>query len=138
MQLREHLLAIVEPNEAGEAPLHTATDLVARGGKATVLVLLNQQVHDEFRQFADAEDLDVHIGEAVALNRLVNVYTSLVGGDDTEAIVSHSTSSAREILDVAAASRVTSIAIPQRLAARRSLRRLVSDSHIPVLVTPAA
>jgi hypothetical protein len=138
MQLREHLVAVVEPNEAGERSLDIATDLVASGGRATLVVLINQQVRNEFRQFADAEDLDVHVGEAIALNRLLEAYTSRVGGHDTEAIVADSTSSARDLLDVAAGTHATSIAIPQQIAARRRLRKLVSAAHIPVLVTAAA
>ena len=43
MQHSEHLLAVVEPNETGEVSLDIATDHVARGGKATLLIMLNQQ-----------------------------------------------------------------------------------------------
>ncbi len=138
MQSNEHIFAVIEPNEAGDTSLGIATDLVASGGKATLVLLLNKQVRDQFRQFADSEDLDVHIGEAVALNRLVEAYTSRVGGQDTLAIVADSSSSARDLLDAAAETHATSIVIPQQLAARRNLRKLVSDAHIPVLVTPAA
>jgi hypothetical protein len=42
MQTREHLIAIVEPTVEGEAPLALATDLVTRGGKATVLIAPNR------------------------------------------------------------------------------------------------
>jgi hypothetical protein len=138
MQHSEHLLAVLEPNETGEASLEIATDHVARGGKATLLIVLNQQVREDFRRFADAENRHVYNGEAVALDRLVNTYTSRVGGEDTEAIVTDSTNSARDLLHVAAESRATSIVIPQRLAARRGLRRLVTNSTVPVLIAPAA
>lgn len=138
MQLREHLLAVVEPNQADDASIDIAADLVSRGGKATVLMLVNQQVRDDFRRFTDSEDLLAHVGEAIALERLVDGYTSRVGGEDTEVIVANWTSPVRELLEVAAESRATSIVIPQRLAARRSLRRLVSDTTVPVLIAPAA
>ena len=138
MQLRQHLLAVVEPNEADDASLDMAADLVARGGKATVLMLLNQQARDDFRRFADSEDLLAHVGEAMALERLTNGYTSRIGGEDTEVLVAIWTSPVRELLEVAAELRATSIVIPQRLAARRSLRRLVSDTTLPVLIAPAA
>ena len=90
MQHSEHLLAVLEPNETGEASLEIATCHVARGGKATLLIVLNQQVREDFRRFADAENRHVYNGEAVALDRLVNTYTSRVGGEDTEAIVADS------------------------------------------------
>lgn len=137
MTNRHHLLAVVEPNQAGEASLDIATDHVAHGGTATVLVLLNEQTRDEFRRFADAEDLHVHHGEAIAIDRLVDAYTARVGGG-TDTIVADSASSARELLDVAATSRATSMVIPQHVAARRNLRRLVSDTTVPVLIAPAA
>jgi len=138
VQLRQHLLAVVEPNEADDASIDMAADLVARGGKATVLMLLNQAARDDFRRFADSEDLLAHVGEAIALQRLTNGYASRIGGDDTEVIAAIWTSPVRELLEVAAELRATSIVIPQRLAARRSLRRLVSDTTLPVLIAPAA
>ncbi len=138
MILREHILAVVEPNDAGEISLATATDLVAHGGKATVLVLLDKKTVSDFRQFAEAENLGAHEGEAIAVNRLVSLYNSRVGGTDTQTIVAGSTSTVHDLLDVADKERATSIVIPQHLIAQRRLRKLVSDSRIPVLVTPAA
>ena len=138
MKLQEHLLAVVEPNQAGELSLDIASDTVARGGRATLLVLLNDQTRNDFRRFADCEDLEVHHGHALALDRLADSYASRVGGNDTETIILDPTSSARDLLDVAARTQATSIAIPQQLATRRNLRKLVSDASVPVLVTPAA
>ncbi len=138
MQHREHLLAVVVPNEAGEAPLDLAAELVARGGKATVVVLLTEQVRDDFRRFADAEDLDLPTGEAIALDRLIEAYNARIGGDDTETFAAGSSSSARDLLHTAAVSGATTIAIPQQLAARSNLRGLMSDAHVPVLIAPAA
>lgn len=138
MQLSDHLLAVIEPNETGEASLDIATDHVARGGTATLLILLDKQARDDFRRFADAEDRHVYNGEAVALDRLVNTYTARVGPENTEAIVANSSHSSRDLLHVAAESHATSIVIPQQVAARRSLRKLVSDTTLPVLIAPAA
>jgi hypothetical protein len=134
MQQREHVFAVVEQNQAAEVSLDVITDHVARGGKATVVVLVTQQARDELRWFADTE----RIGEARAFDRLAETYTSRVGGRDTEAIIADSASSARDLLDIASETCATSIVIPQQLAARRSLRKLVSGAHVPVLVTPAA
>lgn len=138
MTTREHVLTIVEPSASGEAPLAIANDLVARGGKATILVLIDDVARDDFRRFADAQDLDVHHGEAVAIDRMLDLYTTRVGGSDTEAIVTDGRSSVRDILTLAAEADATSIALPQQLARRRSVRKLVSESHLPVVVTPAA
>ena len=138
MQLSEHLLTVVAPNEAGEVSLDIATDVVARGGTATVVVLLDAQAHDDLGRFADSEDLDLHHGRALALDRLAGRYASRVGRDDTETIIFDSAGSARNLLDIATESRATSIVIPQQLIGRRKLRKLVSDAHVPVLVAPAA
>ena len=137
MSNSEHLLAVIEPNEAGEVSLDVATDHVTRGGTATVLVLLDKQVRDDLRQFADAEDLHPHNGQAIALDRLVDSYAARVGGE-TNTIVAESAGSARELLEIAATSRATSMVIPQPVAARRSLRRLVSDTTIALHIAPAA
>ena len=137
MSNSEHLLAVIDPNEAGEVSLDIATDHVNRGGTATVVVLLDEQTRDDLRRFADAEGLHLHTGQAIALDRLVDSYTARVGGDTTT-IVAESADSARELLEVAAASRATSMVIPQHVAARRSLRRLVSDTTVPLLIAPAA
>ena len=120
MSNSQHLLAVIEPNEAGEVSLDIATEHVTRGGTATVLVLLDDQARDDLRRFADAEDLDLHNGQAIALDRLVDSYTARVGGE-TNTIVAESASSARELLEVAATSRATSMVIPQHVAARRGL-----------------
>ena len=138
MTHREHLLAIVEPSATGEAPLEIANDVVTRGGKATIVVLLTDEARNDFRRFADAQDLDVHHGEAVAVDRLIDVYTTRVGGSDTDSVVSHARTSALDLLAMAADTDATSIAIPQQVARRRGVRKLVSQAPVPVLVTPAA
>ena len=138
MTHREHLLAIVEPSATGEAPLAIANDVVTRGGKATIVVLLTDEARNDFRRFADAQDLDVHHGEAVAVDRLIDVYTTRVGGSDTDSMVTHARTSALDLLAMAADTDATSIAIPQQVARRRGVRKLVSQALVPVLVTPAA
>jgi hypothetical protein len=135
---REHLLAIVEPSATGEAPLEIANDVVTRGGKATIVVLLTDEARNDFRRFADAQDLDVSHGEAVAVDRMIDVYTTRVGGSDTDSMVTHARASARDLLTMAADTDATSIAIPQQVARRRGVRKLVSEALVPVLVTPAA
>lgn len=137
MSNTEHLLAVIEPNEAGEVSLDIATDHVTRGGTATVLVLLDEQARDDLRRFADSEDLHLPNGQAIALDRLVDSYTARVGGE-TNTIVAESAGSARELLEVAVTSRATSMVIPQHVAARRSVRRIVSNTTIPLHIAPAA
>lgn len=115
-----------------------AHDHVANGGTATVLVLLTTETRKQFRQFADSENLDVGRAEAIAIDRIAELYTSRVGGDDTQTIVTHAQHSARDLLEVAADTQSTSIMITQQLAQRTGLRRLVSNSPVPVMVVPAA
>ncbi len=53
MKLQEHLLAVVDPTEAGDSTLDIASDVVARGGKATVVVLVDQRVRDAIQELPD-------------------------------------------------------------------------------------
>ncbi len=137
MNNREHLLTFIVPNEAGETPLAIAADSVARGGKATLVVLLDKEAIRDFRRFAEAEDLDAAIGEAIARDRMIDFYTSRVGGVDTETVLAD-LSSSREMVRTAEATDATSIVIPQELAARSDLHRFVSGARVPVLIAPAA
>jgi hypothetical protein len=135
MQTREHLIALVEPTLEGETPLALATELVARGGKATVLLVVTDRARDEFRRFADSENLGHGQAETIAVDRLTASYKSRVGGD-TDTIVADSTTSSNDLLGAATASGATSIVIPQHLATRPELHELVSGSPVPVLITP--
>lgn len=138
MQTREHLLAVVEPTAGGEATLALANELVARGGKATVALVVTDGVREGFRHYADAENLGEGHAEAVAVSRLMDVYRARVGGDDTGAIVTESATSSGDLLDAATGTGVTSIAIPQHLATERDLHGLMSESLVPVVVAPAS
>lgn len=138
MQTREHLIAIVEPTVEGEAPLALATDLVARGGKATVMLVVTDRARVEFRRFADSENLGHGHAERIAVDRLIDSYKSRVGGDDTDTIVADSTTSSKGLLSAATASRATTIAIPQHLATGPQLHEIVSGSPVPVLIAPRA
>jgi hypothetical protein len=137
-QRREHLLAVVEPTNSDRSPLDYAHDHVAGGGTATVLLVLTDETRNDFQQFADSEDLDVGTAESFAVDRLTQIYMSRGGGDDTETLVTNAQRSASDLLDVAAETGSTSIVITQQLAGRAGMRRLVSDSHVPVVVVPAA
>ena len=138
MQTREHLLAVVEPTAEGQATLALANELVARGGKATVALVVTDGARESFRRYADAENLSEGHAEAVAVGRLMDVYRARVGGDDTGALVTESATSSGDLLGAAAGSGVTSIAVPQHLATTRDLRGLMSESLVPVVVAPAA
>lgn len=137
MDNREHLLTFIVPNKAGETSLDIAAESVARGGKATLVVLLDKAVREDFRRFAEAEDLDAPTGEAIARERLIDFYSSRVGGVDTETVLADVNSS-RDMLRTAEAAHATSIVIPQELAARPDLQKFMSSTRIPVTVAPAA
>ncbi|MGA9278999.1 hypothetical protein, partial [Ilumatobacter sp.] len=134
---REHLLTFVVPNKAGETPLDYAAASVARGGRATLVVLLDKQTRQDFRRFADAEDLDRPAGEAIARDRLIDLYSARVGGADTETVLTDGIDS-RDLARTAEAAHATGIVIPQSLAARSDLRTFVSGAQVPVLIAPAA
>jgi hypothetical protein len=137
MTNREHLLTFIVPNKAGETPLDIAADSVARGGKATLVVLLDKEAHKDFRRFAEAEDLDAATGEAIARERMIDFYTSRVGGVDTDTVLAESNSTL-DMVRTVEATHATSIVIPQELAARSDLRQFVSGARVPVLIAPAA
>jgi hypothetical protein len=134
MQTHEHLLAVVEPTEGGEAALDLAVDVVARGGRATVMVVVTKQARDDFRRFADSEDLSPYDAETIAVDRLADTYNARIGG--VEGILTNSVASSSELLRAVTATGATSVAVPQHLATRREMGKLVHNSHVPVLVAP--
>lgn len=136
MHGREHLLAVVEATPSGEAPLEVAHDIVARGGRATVVFLINAAMRRDIAAFAAAEDLAAGSAEAIAINRLSDAYARRIGGEETDVVVWHMTPSPRALIDAATASDATSIAVPQDIARHRHWRALLTDAPVPVVVTP--
>ncbi len=137
MKTQEHIVAVVEPTRDGEATLDIAQEVVQRGGRATVVVLVTRKTMSDIRSFAESESLTVPDASEIYFERLAEMYASRIGSPDTSAVVTESASSGRVVFETATSARPTSIAVPQRFANRRGWRASVARSHVPVLIAPA-
>ena len=138
MNTQEHIVAVVEPTRDGETTLDMAQQVVKRGGRATVVVLVTRKTMSDVRAFADSESLTVPDASEIYFERLAQIYASRVGSPDTAAVVTENASSSRVVFETASSVRPTSIAMPQRLASRRGWRASVARSNVPVLIAPPA
>jgi pyridoxine 5'-phosphate synthase PdxJ len=137
MNTQEHILAIVEPTRDGEVTIDLAQDVVHRGGRATVVVLITQDTKTQISAFADAENLTFPDAKAIYVERIADFYTSRLGGTDAAAIVTDNPYPSQVVFNAATHSAATTVAMPQRLAARRSWKAAVARSSVPVLIAPA-
>lgn len=131
----EHIVAIVQPTSRQDTTVDMARDVVTKGGRATIVMLITDDVRKDFRAFAESEDLNIAEAEAIAIERLRDDYVSTVGPGRTSVIVSMTPSGLSP--QHPAISGATSIAVGQQSLSRHSLQRLVSGATIPVIVTPA-
>jgi hypothetical protein len=138
MKTQEHIVAVVEPTPDGEATLDIAHEVVNRGGRATVVVLVTRKTLNDIRGFAEAENLTFPDAREIFVERLAEMYSSRVGGRDTRAIVAEGDYSSRMVFDSAVSARPTTIAMPQSMAKRRGWRASVARSRVPVLIAPPA
>jgi MinD superfamily P-loop ATPase len=138
MTTQEHIVAVVEPCRDGEATLEFATEVVARGGRATVIVLVTNKTMKDIRDFAESENLTVPDASEIYFERLAGTYASRIGSRDTSAILTESAFSGRTVFETAANARPTTIVMPQRFANRRGWRASVARSSVPVVIAPPA
>ena len=136
MNTQEHIVAVVEPTRDGEATIDIAQEVVQRGGRATVVVLVTRKTMSDISAFADSESLTVPDASEIYFERLAETYVSRIGSPDASAVVTESASSGRAVFEAAESVRPTSIAMPQRLANRRGWRASVARSQVPVLIAP--
>jgi MinD superfamily P-loop ATPase len=137
MKTQEHIVAVVEPTRDGEATLDIANEVVNRGGRATIVVLVTRKTMSDIRAFAESENLTVPDASEIYFERLAETYSSRVGSPDASAVVTESASSGRTVFETAASVRPTTIVMPQRLANRRGWRSSVARSQVPVLIAPS-
>lgn len=137
MKMQEHVVAVVEPTRDGEVTLDIAQEVIERGGRATVVVLVTRKTMSDIGAFAESENLTVPDASEIYFERLAEMYASRIGSPDTSAVVTQSASSSRVVFETAASVRPTSIAMPQRFANRRGWRASVARSEVPVLIAPA-
>ena len=130
----DHIVAIVQPTSREDTTVDMARDVVNNGGRATIVMLITDDVRKDFRAFAESEDLDLAEAEAIAIERLSDDYVSIVGPGRTNVIVSTTSALSRTHPALAGA---TTIAGGEQALSRHLLQRLESASMIPVVVAPA-
>lgn len=136
MTSQEHMIAVVEPMRDGESTIEFAKQVVDRGGRATVFVLLNRETQAAVAAFADAEELTIPDAREIYAERLAANYSARFGGTKTTAIVTNRVDANQILFATAARDEATSVAVPQRLANQRNWKASVSRSPIPVLIAP--
>ncbi len=136
MKNQEHMMAVVEPTRDGEATIEVAKQVVDRGGRATVLVLVTRDTVADIAAFAEAEDLRLPDAREIYAERLADVYSSRFGDHEVATIVTDGRRAGQIIFDTAGEVAATTVAMPQRLATRRGWRASVARSQVPVLITP--
>jgi hypothetical protein len=131
---KEHTLTVVEPTLDGDSSIDLAKETRARGGDATIVLLLGRETTANIEAFAKAEDLTFADGREIYFQRLAETYENLSGGKVT--FVLDGPSANRWVFDEAARSHATSVVLPQRLVNRRSWKSSVAKSQVPVLLAP--
>lgn len=136
MNKQEHIVAVVESTRDEDSILDLARQVVNRGGRATVVVLVHSTTDRDMRLFAGAENLTVPDAREIYLERLSRNYSSRVGGVDTSVIIAEGDYSGRSVFASAEKVGPTTIALPQSLAHRPGWRGPVARSRVPVVIAP--
>jgi hypothetical protein len=131
---KEHTLAVLEPTLDGDSTLEFAKETVARGGDASIVVLLGRETEANIAAFANAEGLTFADGREIYLERLSAMYTDLFG--DRVSFVIEGRHVERDIFAEAIRGNATSVIVPQRLVGYRHWKSAVSKSQVPVLLAP--
>lgn len=131
---KEHTLAVVEPSLDGDSTLEIAKDTLARGGDATIVILLGRETTANIAAFAAAENLGLADGRAIYLERLSEMYTHLFG--DRVRFVVDGRHADRDVFKEVERGHATSVIMPQRLVSYRNWKSAVSKSQVPVLLAP--
>ena len=136
MNTQEHIVAVVGSTRDEDSTLDLARHVVDRGGRATVVVLVNGTTTSDIRKFAEAENLTFPDAREIYLERLSRIYSSRVGGLETSAIIADGDYSGRSVFANAEKAGPTTIAVSHSLANRLSWRGPVARSRVPVLIAP--
>ena len=145
MKIKEHMIAVIEPARDGDSTvevakengvIEVAKEVVDRGGRVTVLVLINRDTVANISAFAEAEDISFPDVREIYLERLGDVYSSRVGDHDVTTIVTGGPKPNRIAFDTVGRVAATSVVMDQRLATRRSWRSSVARSRVPVVIAP--
>lgn len=135
MNPQEHLLAIVEPTTGGDTTIELANASLARGGQATVAVLLTDRVMRDIEDFAAAEDLSWGDASAQAFEQIEMTYAAC-----TAAKILYLRSDAKlfDQLGRLVTSDITTIALPERLVVNFSVQAFARSIGVPVTVVASA
>jgi hypothetical protein len=131
---KEHTFAVVEPTVDGDTTVNFARETLARGGDATIIVLLGRETVANIAAFARAEDLSEADGREIYLERLEEMYTNMFGS--RVRFVADGWHAERAVFAEATRGNATSVVVPQRLVSQRNWKSAVSKSQVPVLLTP--
>lgn len=134
MSTREHLLTIVEPTRGGDATLALAHETVARGGAASVVIVMTDRVQRDIRAYAASAELGAREVEAEALDQVRTQCRTRIGGSTR--LATHYGSLGSDVVRYVT-SDTTAIALPERLAADGLVERIVAYSGRPVIVAPS-
>lgn len=124
----DHVVAVVEPTGGDHPELQVARDAIARGGRATLVLVITDRVRGDIRAFADSEGLHVHDAQPDALERIAASVESEMGDSARSMMVA----SGDVISAVASADDATSIVVPKNLLGRDGLWDLASRTHVPI------
>lgn len=131
----DHLVAVVD-TAVGASTLPVARTAVRAGGRATIVVSLGRQDQQHIRDFAEAE----HISSGEAESRYLNAFDGQIrrelGADTVVHVTGPAGTSASAVASIAGDA--TQFAIPSSLARRRSWRRAMARTRVPVTITPSA
>ena len=130
----EHIVAVIEPTLAGESPLAVALEIVNRGGRASVVVLLTKETLGDIRRFAEVEELTFPDAQEIFLERLTDGYAKRLGIGESS-VTTLNEYSGRSVIGSAQVD-ATTIAMPQKVAARLSWRGSIARSRVPIVISP--
>lgn len=136
MTSQEHTIAVVEPTLDGETTIDLAKQAVDRGGRATVVVLVNRKTRAAVAAFAHSEELTLPDAWEIYTERLSQAYSDRFSGGGKVTLVTNRRDANRVVFNTAARDEATSIVMPQRLVTRRNWKSSVAKSQIPVLIAP--
>ena len=134
MSRQEHLLTIVEPTRGGDTTLELAHETVARGGKASVVMVVTDRVQRDLQAHLQTDESGRGEAETQALDQLRSQYSARIGG--APMLATHFGALGSEVVKYVTAD-TTAIAIPERLVIDKLIQRIAMYSGLPVIVTPS-
>lgn len=137
MSNQEHVLGLIDSHPNSTAVLDVAHDVVERGGRATLVVVLSSDDRRHIRDLADAEDIGVPDATALYMDNITETYGAFVGKTATVTVLHAPSLDPRAAIATAADEGVTIVALPSSLAGTRQGRSAIGRTAVPVLVVPA-